>query len=354
MLLPELLLDLLELFTSEPCILQVFALVCKDWATTCQRVLFRHLKLMKWDRLVGCQDALHSRLGGYVRSLTIRVDDSIEADSITQEDFAHTVLLCPGLHRLNVDLFVDKFDQSTLSLLRRGPTLSTLDIRSTRQGMTTYQLLHVFRSIQSLHITFHGRNMSPTSVQLLPLRSKLPQLRSFKMGTGGKDLLGQVLTASQGNLEVLELDVMPHEASFTSLMALHGPFLRSLQLPYPTDAHIPMLKCCKKLMEFECDRIPSIAVVRALPKSLEHLKISYNGLTVQLAMRCIATDILPSLRIISCYDCIVENNWPSLITLRNLCGQKAVELKCYRVMLEEWPSVPVSFFSPSSRCSSMH
>ncbi|KDQ18575.1 hypothetical protein BOTBODRAFT_52564 [Botryobasidium botryosum FD-172 SS1] len=330
----ELVLDILKLIqydedgTLDYHGLRNYALVCKRWVWEAQRVLFRHAVLRKWTDVVSFQTALvrSTEKGRYisnaVRSITIRVEDSLP-ENVSQDDFAQTLLLCPHIHRLNIDLFIPSFEPTTLALLRNITSLTALDISSYRQTRVIYQLLDAFRTIEYLHVASPSHDVPSL---LLPLRSKLPNLRWLRVGEGASALLPKILHVSGSKFEILELSSPLPDPLFATVLHTYGPNLRSLRVP---EAGTFALNHCRNLVEFRCDTISSGAMLRALPTTIRHLEFTATGLAIQLVLHHIWNSCPPNLRVVTCRVEYRDEYHSGLCTLNDRCVSKGIELRCH-------------------------
>ena len=155
-----------------------------------------------------------------------------------------------------------------------------------------------------------------------------------------------------GSLRILQLLKTPSDQFFAALMVKHGPYLRSLRLRGIREEVVTSLENCTSLEEFKYMRVPSVALLAALPSSLEHLQFQNTPrkpTSIRSVIGYIESGEARRLRVVT-YNCCGSPSDAELRTLVDICEQRKVTLKCYAdnpPMEEREPFIrPASFPRP--------
>ncbi|KAI0790975.1 hypothetical protein C8Q75DRAFT_865216 [Abortiporus biennis] len=209
--------------------LRNYALVCRDWCTYSQRLLFQRITLLggskQCERLVAALSGSHSNdlkhtryLRNCVRTLEIRTMDH-------QPIYIDAILLCPKLFELDVRLCHAWFRPEMLDRLQHeGPKIQALHIRSAYYK-PMYQLCEAFSTIQ--YLSLDARSTRSDCTSFTP-SWKLKELRLLSIPQVAPVLIEWALSSpnAQEHLEILHLNVpapppLFSELNFTKIRSLH-------------------------------------------------------------------------------------------------------------------------------------
>lgn len=302
----ELVLSIIEAACSDDehnSFLSSCALVCRAWSSAAQKLLFRYVTLRTqsafepFSRAVDRSTAHGRVLGDAVRRLHVVLDHN-QPSSLHQHSFALAFTMCPNLCELNLALYgcaapgVDivgapdilrmrrpapSFDAHTLSLLKSGPKITTLQFSNWSENQQSIvQLLDVWPSIKSLSIGGTLPQIPPNSPE--PFSCALEELRLNFQTSPSIDFMKWLLHSSAGTLRGLDFERDPSTDLLDFLTRAHGLTLQSMALPvYSSTEHALSVNRCTRLRTLRTDH-PSTQplLYKRLPESLEHVAIGLD------------------------------------------------------------------------------
>ena len=281
-------------------VLRACSLVCREWTATAQKLLFKHVTLRTQAAYQSfcttvTQNTAYSRmLAECVVRLRVVLDHN-QPFGLTQDMFAHAVTLCPSLFELSVAIYgcgapgqdvigapdvsrmarkAPSFDESTLAMLRTGPTIQALQVNNWSENSTSVaQLLEVWPELQCLIIGGTPPELNAQSSSSPPaFPGALRELHLNFQTSPSVDFFGWLLHNSQESLNTLRIerplpvDVVEH------LLHTTRNSLRSLSLPSASQRLTQALGECTVLKDFSVDgSYVSPRVLRGLPANVEHL-----------------------------------------------------------------------------------
>lgn len=279
------------------------ALVCRAWSSAAQKLLFRYVTLRtqsafeSFSRAVDRSTAHGCVLADAVRRLYVVLDHN-QPSSLHQHSFALAFTMCPNLCELNLSLYgcaapgVDivgvpdilrmrrpapSFDARTLSLLKSGPKITTLQFSNWSENQQSIvQLLDVWPSIKSLSIGGTLPQIPPNSPE--PFSCALEELRLNFQTSPSIDFMKWLLHSSAGTLRVLDFERDPSTDLLDFLTRAHGRTLQSMTLPvYSSPEHALSVNRCTRLRTLRTNH-PSTQplLYKRLPESLEHVAIGLD------------------------------------------------------------------------------
>ena len=279
------------------------ALVCRAWSSAAQKLLFRYVTLRtqfafeSFSRAVDRSTAHGCVLGDAVKRLHVVLDHN-QPSSLHQHSFALAFTMCPNLCELNLALYgcaapgVDivgvpdilrmrrpapSFDAHTLSLLKSGPKITTLQFSNWSENQQSIvQLLDVWPSLKSLSIGGTLPQIPPNSPE--PFSCALEELRLNFQTSPSIDFMKWLLHSSAGTLRVLDFERDPSTDLLDFLTRAHGLTLQSMTLPvYSSPEHAVSVNRCTRLRTLRTNH-PSTQplLYKRLPESLEHVAIGLD------------------------------------------------------------------------------
>lgn len=279
-----------------------------------------------------------SKLGSYVRRLTVSIGQypSSADGSIAISHFGALLNWLPKLYEISLSIHgVHQFDELWMDQLEiAAPNIRSLNLlRFGVQSPILYQLIEVWPNIQFLTIGAEIVAPPPKDppkvelYELMLLRSLIPF-----------ESLEWLLSNSESTLKVFELRDLPGQ-QMKSILAKHGPHLRSLRLLHYNKDSADLLRLCTQIEEFVIYRIPDVVHIQMLPSTIEHFSFrstatgnkSYKAQIISLM------DKLPKLRVVTCDVRAVEH--PNYPALKSACDAKGAE-----VQIRLWPWWIVSLF----------
>ena len=321
------------------------ALVHPQWTEPAQSLLFHSIPLdeivksKREDSFFESIKVHGSKLGSYVRRLIVNIGQypSSADGSIAIHYFTLLLKFFPKLYEITLRVYgVYQFDKPSMEELGIvAPHIRSLNLlRFGVQSPILYQLIELWPNIQFLAIGAEIVASPPSNPPKIKLY-ELMLLRSLIPFTS----LEWLLSKSENTLKVFELRDLPGRR-MKSILAKHGPHLRSLRLLHYNKDSADLLRLCTQLEEFVIYRIPDVIHIQTLPTTIEHFSFrnpgtgikSYKGQIISLM------DKLPKLRVVTCDVRAAEHH--GFAALKSACDAKGAELQ-----VRSWPWWLVSFFS---------
>ncbi|KAF8203967.1 hypothetical protein BJ912DRAFT_941540 [Pholiota molesta] len=237
-------------------LLKSCALVCRTWSVASQRLLFSRVTLRSQRSFELFMNAVDrtiphtSYLGDAVKHLTVIMDYN-QPSGLHQNSLALAVTACPNLCHLGMSLYgcaepgddivgapdvlrlrraAPSFDDHTLSLLKSGPSIESLQFDNWSENQQSiFQLLDIWPSLRFLSIG----GTSPQHLQDSPppFPCALRGVRFNFQTTPSADFMKWLLHNSTESLQSLHFERDPSVEAFEYLINAHGQNLRSLTLP---------------------------------------------------------------------------------------------------------------------------
>ncbi|KAF9225275.1 hypothetical protein BS17DRAFT_778384 [Gyrodon lividus] len=292
--------------TIDAAFLSACSLVAKSWSLPAQKLLFRRVQL--------CSQAAYNSFTCAVNNSTVRgwvlgnsviemrvVLDNNQPGPLKQACFAHAVTLCPNLRELNLALYgcgepgkdivgspalermrrpAPSLEQSTLELLRTGPSITSLRFSNwSDNDQSIVQLLDIWPSLTSLSITGKTPHLSP-GLTHAPYACALTRLTMNCQLEPSLDFLEWLLHGSSQakSLRAIELDREPSLDMLDYLTKNHGEGLHELALPScATSEHANAVIRCRSLRDLRTERASTSPVVfRELPAGIRRIALGMN------------------------------------------------------------------------------
>ncbi|KAH7886302.1 hypothetical protein F5I97DRAFT_1251897 [Phlebopus sp. FC_14] len=354
--------------TSNTELLATCSLVCKAWSLHAQKLLFRRVQLCSqaaYNSFTSAVDRSTERgraLGDSVVQMRVLLDNN-QPGPLKQISFATAVALCPNLRELNLALYgcgdpgkdivgspalermrrpAPSFDQTTLELLRGGPSITSLHFSNwSDNDHSIVQLVDIWPSLDSLSITGKTPHLSP-GLTHAPYTCQLERIKFNCQVEPSLDFLEWLLrtSAEAQSLRAIELEREPSLEMLEYLVGNHGEGLRTLALPScVTREHANAVIKCERLRELRTERAFTCPVVfRQLPKGIKAFAFGMDQDTpLQYVVEAVKTrDEL---------ECVTVNIWnqgekhAQLAALKMACAFRGVELcitndvRVYRAMM---------------------
>jgi hypothetical protein len=338
---------------TDTLLLRQCALVCRDWCTPAQRLLFRNVTLREQSAYLAFRQAVdRSRprgkmLGDAVVRLRIVLDHN-QPFGLKQHSFAHAVTLCPNLCELNLALYgcgapggdvvgipdisrmqrlAPSFDDTALSLLRSGPCITTLQFSNwseNRQSIT--QLLDVWPTLKALVMSGTPPQLPSSSSE--PFPCALEALRMNFQVAPSLDFMKWLLHNSADSLRLLEFEREPSSDLLHYFVDAHGSKLQSLAMPAcSSNEHALAVQKCQQLRELRIES-PWVSpmIFRRLPEVLRHVAL---GLDKDSALQPVL-DIVKSRKSL---EAVTVHVWhggelhPQLPALKIACAFRGIDLR---------------------------
>ena len=323
------------------------ALLCRAWAVSAQRLLFRFVPLRGMHNGRGHLSFLQATdtslargrtLGEYIRILEVHVGDKIGPD-LDDRDLVEIIKHAPRLYELILRVTsVHQLGEVTVDQLRelashggrtpiriRALTLLSCGV----QSPILYQLLSAWPSIEFLHI---GVEIAAPPPKWQPT-FRLYQLTLMR--TPRLWILSWLLSSSMKSLRIVSFRDAPGRELDPLLDQLCGQ-LRSLRLMNYSLRASSVLQRCTNLEEFVLVQLSTLIKLTNPPPTLEHLSCRNLPSEDQLLEAVIeAVGALPRLRVVTCDRRAGEDK--RFGDLERLCSSKGV-----RLHLDETPFWVVS------------
>lgn len=332
------------------------ALVCRDWSTPAQRLLFRSVSLRTHTAYLAFQDAVDrsTERGCMLGDSVVRmraVLDHNQPYRLSPRSFAHAVTLCPNLYELNIALYgcgdpgqdiigapdvsrmrrpAPSFDEETLTLLKSGPKITALQFSNWSENQQSItQLLDVWPTLKSLVVS--GTPPQLPSVSSAPFPCALDELRMNFQSPPSIDFMKWLLHNSTDTLRILELEREPSSEMLDYLVDAHGATLQSLALPAcGSHEHALAVQKCQQLREIKIENPwASPMVYRKLPDVLQHVAL---GLDRDTALQPVLDTIKSrgSLRVVTVHIWAGGEHHPQLPALKIACAYAGIDLRMTR------------------------
>jgi len=341
---------------SNICLYTNCALVCKDWSVIAQKLLFRNVCLRSQTAYIAFQNAVDRStprgrmLGDAVQEMQVTMDHN-QPYRLCHRSFARAVTLCPNLLQLSIALYgkpgpgedlvgepsIDRlkrsapsFDDSTLAILRTGPSIRSLHFSNWSDNSSTLaQLLNIWPSLKSLVISGTPPRLSSTSPA--PFACALEELRMNFQSEPSVDFMKWLLHNSRESLRVLELERDPSPELLEHLLREHAPTLESLALP-TCGGHegVASILQCAALRELRVEGgwTPQ-GLFSSLPESVQHIAFGVDmDTSLQPVLRTIKKS--DALRVVTAHMWHGGERHPHLNALKIACARQGVDLRFTR------------------------
>lgn len=353
------------------------ALVCRDWSTPAQKLLFRSVTLRTQTAYLAFRHAVDRSagrgrmLGDAVVRMRVVLDHN-QPFHLSQRSFAHAVTLCPNLYELNLALYgcgapgqdivgvpdvsrmrrsAPSFDECSLALLKSGPRISALNFSNwSENSQSITQLLDVWPTLKSLAISGTPPQLSSASSE--PFPCALEELRMNFQTAPSLDFMKWLLHNSTDSLRILELEREPSSALLDYLVESHGATLESLALPAcGTHDHALAIQHCQQLRELKIENPwASPMVYRKLPQVLQHVALGLDRSTaLQPVLEIVKSR--ESLKVVTVHVWEGGDFHPQLSALKIACAYRGIDLRMTRdVRVFRTMMVRIhSYYVPSQR-----
>lgn len=329
------------------------SLVCKNWSSVAQKLLFRNVTLTNQTAAIAFQQAVDraNPRGCYLGDAVVRMKvvlDQKQRYRLSHKSFARAVSLCPNLYELSVSLYGEgapgldiigspdasrmkrsapSFDERTLDILRAGPQISALQFCNWSDNSSSLlQLLDVWPSLTSLDISGTTPQLERDNAE--PFPCVLRELRTNFQSSPSMEFMRWLLHNSVGSLKVLDLAREPHPDMLEYFISEHGATLESLSLPTcGTHEAAAAVRRCAALRELKIEGAwASPRVYQTLPAGLQHLAFSVDSDTALLpVIQAIkrSTDV----RVVTMHVWHGGEKHPQLSAVRIACTIKGIELR---------------------------
>ncbi|KAF9019624.1 hypothetical protein BDZ89DRAFT_992366 [Hymenopellis radicata] len=286
-------------------LLRACSLVCTEWSTAAQKLLFRNVILRSSSDYASLQMAVDSTtakgrvLGDAIRHLRVILDHN-QPLGLSERLFAEAVLLCPNLRELNLSLFgsaspgrdiigspsylrmrrpAPSFDEGTLALLRCGPQISRLQFTNWSDNqLSLTQLLSVWPMLASLSIGGTAPELPPIASE--PFPCALAELNMNFQHPPSLDFMDWLLHNSTETLRVVGLEQDPSTRFLEYLVDMHGSKLESVSLPSCSHDQARALHRCSALRQLIVESPLATPLCYRNPSHcLEHMALGLNRMT---------------------------------------------------------------------------
>ncbi|KAL4250280.1 hypothetical protein ABKN59_003169 [Abortiporus biennis] len=303
-------------------LLRSTSLVSKDWSILSQKLLFRDVVLKDepsytaFQRATERSSARGCMLGDSVHHLRVTMDPN-QPCHLSQHDFAHAVTLCPNLRSLSVSLYgqgdpgsdvvglpdvgrlrrtAPAFDNITLSMLRSGPSIRSLQFTNWSDNSTTLsQLLDTYPSLKSLSI--NGTPPLPPSPTPGPCSFALEEFRINCQSAPSAESLAWLLHGSKSSLRRLIFDRRPTLEVFNFLVSEYCSVLEFLAIPaLKSISALKSLERCSALRELRLEEVENTSAICSSLGQIEHLAVGVRDAitmrqVVSLVKKCVLADV---------------------------------------------------------------
>ena len=247
--------------------LRRYALVCREWCSYAQSLIFRCIVLIggveQCEKVIAAlsgqlsRDVAHTAfLRSCVRTLIMSMDH--------RQVYIDVLMLCPNLFELGVKLHHACFRPEALCRLRDAPKIKCLHVRSAYYK-PMYQLLSIFPDIESLDLD--ARSMRNVCEPFIP-QWKLRELRLYCIPQSTLDLLSWIFSGSDArqSLEILHIN---NDAPSEIFADSQFPKLRSLHVRSVDENDVGKLPYLEELALHAI--LPTQGALGSLPSSIQHL-----------------------------------------------------------------------------------
>ncbi|KAJ6492130.1 hypothetical protein C8R45DRAFT_1212947 [Mycena sanguinolenta] len=360
---PELLGEILEAFAvplgfqtdslPDRATLLSCSLVCKSWAMESQRLLFRRALISdrgRGFRWAGPDAAFSFRLvittstpkSRWLRETVVSI--VLRPDPTTRSGETFTILMnLPNLREVDLKGAECMFSENELFQLRTtGPRICSLRVHPDAYGPrrtlarviwpAIVRLIAALPTLRMLDITtldsFGG---FPPMQELIPPLGL--SLLAFELRSKWAKDVGSFLSSLNGGRtddEPLELYTHTGYSMFPDLrdvLFAHGPHLRSL-LVKGSIKDVSVLGLCTRLQRFECQCLPSDALVAAIPRTIRALAVT-NPTTQESNVTSLAylTQQLDTFLAMEVFTWVGSTAHSEFAALRHRCTQLGRELR---------------------------
>lgn len=336
------------------------ALVCKEWSVISQKLLFRSVSLRSQTAYMAFQAAvdrstLRGRmLGDAVQDMQVTLDHN-QPCRLSHRSFARAVTLCPNLLHLSIALYgepgpgedlvgeptVDRlkrsapsFDDRTLSILRTGPRIASLQFSNWSDNSSSLaQLLDIWPSLKSLVISGTPPQLPSTSPA--PFACALEELRMNFQSAPSVDFMKWLLHNSQQSLRMLELERDPSPELLEYLLHEHAPTLESLALPtYGGHEGVASILKCAALRELRVESAWAPQnLFSDLSNGVQHIAFGVDmDTSLQPVLRTIKKS--DALRVVTVHVWHGGERHPQMNALKIACARQGVDLRFTRDVRE--------------------
>ena len=260
-------------------------------------------------------------------------------------EFAHILHMLPNAKELRLFYYcLRPLDLGTLDILRTIPAPVSLSLRSgmfagphqrlsannlsmaAQDPSPLWDLLSVWPTIEHLEVV--AWEMPTDHITKPPTGRWAPyEVRWLDESDSAEGVLPRLLRP--GSLRILQFMKTPEAPFFEELMRTHGPYLRSLRLKALTDDVAQSVKDCTVLEEFKYLQIPSPALLKSLPLTVEHLSFQNVPKTKPITHVIEWIDChAPRLRVVTYNACgsPTEQDFHYLVSV---CRARGIELQCF-------------------------
>ncbi|KAJ7597772.1 hypothetical protein C8J56DRAFT_920908 [Mycena floridula] len=320
-------------------LLRVCSLVCRDWATPAQQLLFSQISLRTESAFEAFCNATspateHGKaLAASVLRMRIVIDHN-QPFGLTALSFAQAVAQCPNLHELNLSLYgsaapgediigspdlhrmqrsAPSFEQSTLELLKSGPSITALQFTNWSENR------------HSLYCPWTGNAPELPSPSSAPFTGSLDELQMNFQHSPSSIFVKWLLHNSADSLRVLGFARESTSDLAEYVINTHSRTLESVILPACSSKHIEALQKCESLRNFSIEST-SVSGCRSLSPKLETLAFAIDKSTSLLA-------VLDTVKTKKCLKAVTVHIWndgqlnPQLSSLQIACAYRGIELK---------------------------
>lgn len=285
-------------------LLMACSLVCKEWSSVAQSLLFTRVTLQSQSSFQLFMNAVdratpHGRmLGDAVRQMRVVLDHN-QPSSLHHHSFALAVTFCPNLTQLDISLYgcaepgkdivgepdvsrlrrlAPSFDDQTVSLLKSGPMITSLHFSNWSENQQSiFQLLNVWPSLQFLSIG--GTAPLHPHESVTPFPCELQGLSLKFQTTPSVEFMRWLLHNSTESLRILHSDRDPCVDTLEYLMKTFAYQLESISTPgLLSPEFAAMISRCSQLRRLNTEN-PSLSgtFYRVLPSTLEHLSFTVDS-----------------------------------------------------------------------------
>lgn len=329
------------------------SLVCKDWSSVAQKLLFRNVTLRTQTAYIAFQEAVDREtlrgriLGDAVVRMKVVLDQN-QPYRLSHRSFARAVSLCPNLYELGVALYgegapgmdivgapdasrmkrsMPSFDERTLAVLRAGPQIKALQFSNWSDNSDTLlQLLDVWPSLTSLDISGTTPQLPNHTVE--PFPCALRELHTNFQSSLSVEFLQWLLHNSRESLRVLDLAREPSPNMLDYLLSEHGSTLESLSLPAcGTHEGAAAVQKCAELRELKIESAWAAPMLyKTLPRGIQHLALGVDADTpLQPVLQAIKRSV--DLRVVTMQLWHGGDKHPNLAAIKIACGVKGIQLR---------------------------
>ncbi|KAK0466258.1 uncharacterized protein EV420DRAFT_1710288 [Desarmillaria tabescens] len=324
-----------ETFDIDYSLLKACSLVCREWSAAAQRLLFHNVTLRTQSACLSFQSAVDPiteqgrMLGEAVVRMRVILDHN-QPFGIAEQSFAQAVVLCPNLFELNLALYgsvspgkdiigspdslrmrrpAPSFDESTLSLLRCGPSISALQFSNwSENSHSISQLLSVWPSLKSLALSGNAPELPSDTLSPFPY------------------FMDWLLHHSVGSLRVLGIAQEPSMQLLEYFVDTYGNTLESVSLPVCWQDTARSLHRCPHLRQISVERpLVSPLLFKKVSERLEHIAFGLNKMTaLQSVIETVKTQ--KSLKAVTVHLWGGEQH-PLFPSLQMACAYRGLELR---------------------------